>query len=186
VCLARRSSRTKREVFYRDCFTPLIVTKFRQAFEPHINHVSTGPRRGALKPSGGLLIAFSGGLGPSVLLDIVHRVYCANVGSDDLKGGKEHPRRNKVWENIYVCYVDISDVFPEASQNLCENFPPFSQAHTRRTTGLPKFVTLSLVTRDSSLFRCVCKTRSIGAGGNVFPAGRLSIVSQKCPLTWAI
>jgi cytoplasmic tRNA 2-thiolation protein 2 len=119
----------KRDI-YRDCFTPLTTTKFRQAFEPHINHVSTGPRRGALKPSGGLLIAFSGGLGPSVLLDLVHRVYRANVGSDELKGGKAHPRRNKVWEKIHVCYVEISDVFPEASQTLCDSIPPiFSNPH---------------------------------------------------------
>ena len=44
---------------------------------------------------------------------------------------------------------------------------------------------LSPVTRDSSLFWCVCKTRSIGAGGNEFPAGQLP-GSQKCPLTWAV
>jgi len=104
----------RRGRFHRDCFTPLITTKFRQALEPHINHVSTGPRRGALKPSGGLLIAFSGGLGSSVLLDLVHRTYCANVGSDELKGGKEHPRRDRVWKRIHVCYVEMSDVFPEA------------------------------------------------------------------------
>ncbi|KAF8501502.1 hypothetical protein F5888DRAFT_1238229 [Russula emetica] len=110
----------RHSVYCRDCFTPLITTKFRQAFEPHINHVSTGPRRGALKPSGGLLIAFSGGLGPSVLLDLVHRVYCANVGSDELKGGKEHPRRNRVWEKIHVCYVEISDVFPETNDRTAQ------------------------------------------------------------------
>ena len=170
-------------LFYRDCFTPLITTKFRQAFEPHINRVSTGPRRGALKPSGGLLIAFSGGLGPSVVLDLVHRVYCANVGSDELKGGKEHPRRNRVWERIHVCYVETSDVFPEASQPLCDPFSPFSQTLIRRTTELRRFARLSPATRDASLFQCVYKTRSIGAGGNEFPAGELS-VSQKCPLAW--
>jgi hypothetical protein len=124
ACPTDRSSH-QREGFYRHCFRPLITTKFRQAFEPHINHMSTGPRRGALKPSGGLLVAFSGGLGSSVLLDLVHRVYCANVGSDELKGGKEHPRRNKVWEKIHVCYVETSDAFPEASPILCDSFPHF-------------------------------------------------------------
>ena len=111
VCLRCHS---KERCIRRDCFTPLITTKFRQALEPHINHVCTGPRRGALKPSGGLLIAFSGGLGSSVLLDLVHKTYCANVGNDELKGGKEHPRRNRVWKRIHVCYVETSDVFPEA------------------------------------------------------------------------
>ncbi len=111
-------------MFCRSCFTPLVTTKFRQALDPHINHVSTGPRRGALKPSGGLLVAFSGGLGSSVVLDLVHRVYCANVGSDEQKGGKEHPRRNRVWKKIHVCYVETSDVFPEASQTFSDLFFP--------------------------------------------------------------
>jgi cytoplasmic tRNA 2-thiolation protein 2 len=102
----------------RGCFSPLVTTKFRQALEPHINHVSTGPRRGALKPSGGLLIAFSGGLGSSVLLDLVHQIYCANLGSDALKGGREHPRRNRVWKSIHVCYVETCDVFPEARRDV--------------------------------------------------------------------
>jgi cytoplasmic tRNA 2-thiolation protein 2 len=103
-------------VFYRDCFTPLISTKFHHALEPLINHVSAGPRRGALKPSGGLLIGFSGGLGSSVLLDLVHKVYCTSAGGDELKGGREHPRRNRVWKKIHVCYVETSDAFPEARQ----------------------------------------------------------------------
>ncbi|KAH8994851.1 hypothetical protein EDB92DRAFT_233846 [Lactarius akahatsu] len=41
----------ERKLVYRDCFTPLVSTKFRQALEPHINHAPTGPQRGALKPS---------------------------------------------------------------------------------------------------------------------------------------
>ena len=111
--------------FHRDCFTPLVTTKFRQALEPHINNVSNGPRRGALKPSGGLLVAFSGGSGSSVLLDLVHRTYCANVvGSDELKGGKEHPRRNRVWKRIHVCYVETSDIFPEARPVFALSFLP--------------------------------------------------------------
>ncbi|KAI0250288.1 hypothetical protein BJV78DRAFT_1322562 [Lactifluus subvellereus] len=106
----------RHSVYCKDCFTPLISTKFRQALEPLINHVPAGPRRGALKPSGGLLIGFSGGLGSSVLLDLVHKVYCTSVGDDELKGGREHPRRNRVWKKIHVCYVETSDAFPEARQ----------------------------------------------------------------------
>ncbi|KAI9512022.1 hypothetical protein F5148DRAFT_1165690 [Russula earlei] len=105
----------RHSVYCRDCFTSLITAKFRQALEPHINHASTGPRRGALNPSGGLLVAFSGGSGSSVLLDLVHRTYCTNVGSDELKGGREHPRKDRVWKRIHVCYVETSDVFPETS-----------------------------------------------------------------------
>ncbi|KAH8994853.1 hypothetical protein EDB92DRAFT_1972732, partial [Lactarius akahatsu] len=103
----------RHSAYCKDCFTPLVSTKFRQALEPHINHAPSGPRRGALKPSGSLLIGYSGGLGSTVLLDLVHQVYCAKPGSEELKGGKEHPRRNKVWKKIYVCYVETSDVYPE-------------------------------------------------------------------------
>ena len=102
--------------FYRDCFTILVSTKFRQGLEPHINYAPSGPRRGALKPSGSLLIGFSGGLGSTVLLDLVHKTYCVKPGNEELKGGKEHPRRNKVWKKIYVCYVETSDVWPEVNQ----------------------------------------------------------------------
>ncbi|KAI9461723.1 hypothetical protein BJY52DRAFT_1259811 [Lactarius psammicola] len=105
----------RHSAYCKDCFTPLISTKFRQALEPHINRVPSGPRRGALKPSGSLLIGFSGGLGSTVLLDLVHKIYCARPGSEELKGGKEHPRKNKVWKKIYVCYVETSDVYPETS-----------------------------------------------------------------------
>lgn len=105
----------RHSVYCKDCFTLLVSTKFRQALEPHINHVPSGPRRGALKPSGSLLIGFSGGLGSTVLLDLVHEIYCAKPGSEGLKGGKEHPRKNKVWKKIYVCYVETSDAWPEAS-----------------------------------------------------------------------
>jgi cytoplasmic tRNA 2-thiolation protein 2 len=70
-----------------------------------------------LKPSGSLLVGFSGGLGSTVLLDLVHKIYCAKPGSEELKGGKEHPRKNRVWKKIYVCYVETSDVYPEVSQH---------------------------------------------------------------------
>ncbi|KAI0303838.1 hypothetical protein B0F90DRAFT_1334879 [Multifurca ochricompacta] len=110
----------RHSVYCKGCFTPLIFTKFHQALEPYINHVSVGPRRGALKPSGALLIGFSGGLGSSVLLDLVYQRYCANVGSDNLKGGREHPRKNKVWQKIYVCYVEVSDIFPETSDRTAQ------------------------------------------------------------------
>ncbi|KAH9002880.1 hypothetical protein EDB86DRAFT_83120 [Lactarius hatsudake] len=105
----------RHSAYCKDCFTPLVSTKFRQALEPHINHAPSGPRRGALKPSGSLLIGYSGGLGSTVLLDLVHKVYCAKPGSEELKGGKEHPRKNKVWKKVHVCYVEISDVYPETS-----------------------------------------------------------------------
>ncbi|KAI0065098.1 hypothetical protein BV25DRAFT_1851290 [Artomyces pyxidatus] len=100
-------------VYCKECFTPLIASRFRHAFEPHINLVPAGPRRGLLKPSGDLLIGFSGGLGSTVLLDLVHRTYIGRTFRKEVRGGKEHPRNDRVWTNIRVCYVDISDAFPE-------------------------------------------------------------------------
>ncbi|KAI9440065.1 hypothetical protein H4582DRAFT_2216897 [Lactarius indigo] len=105
----------RHSAYCKDCFTPLVSTKFRQALEPHINHAPSGPRRGALRPSGSLLVGFSGGLGSTVLLDLVHKIYCAKSESEELKGGKEHPRRNRVWKKVYVCYVEASDVYPDTS-----------------------------------------------------------------------
>jgi len=77
-----------------------------------------------------LLIGFSGGLGSTVLLDLVHKIYNAkpSLGGEELRGGKEHPRKNKVWKKIYVCYVQTSDVFHEASQ--------YSYLHFGVLTGL--------------------------------------------------
>ncbi|KAH9178293.1 hypothetical protein EDB89DRAFT_1930437 [Lactarius sanguifluus] len=103
----------RHSVYCKDCFTTLVSTKLPQALEPHINHAPSGPRRGALKPSGSLLVGFSGGLGSTVLLDLVHKIYCAKSESEELKGGKEHPRRNRVWKKIYVCYVERSDAYSE-------------------------------------------------------------------------
>lgn len=98
--------------FHRECFTPLITTKFRRALEPHINYLPDGPRRSALKPSGDLLVGFSGGLGSTVLLDLVHRIYIAKRRTENGSGGKAHPKTTRVWKNVRVCYVEICDAFP--------------------------------------------------------------------------
>ena len=158
-------------VLYRDCFTPLISTKFRQALEPHINHVATGSRRGALKSSGDLLIGFSGGLGSSVLLDLVHKVYCTSVGGDASKGGREHPRRNRVWKKIHVCYVEMCDAFPEARQptSPLSLFGPHVEC-ARQANGLRGSAKLSLGTRVTSSRQYVSKTPSTAAGGKEFLA----------------
>lgn len=91
--------------------------KFRRALEPSVNAKPDGPRRTALKPTGDLLIGFSGGLGSTVLLDLVHRCY---VSPDELAapvdGGRDHPRKDRVWKKVTVCYVETCDIFPEACE----------------------------------------------------------------------
>ena len=100
----------------RNCFTPLITHKFRRALEPTVNPKPDGPRRTALKPTGNLLIGLSGGLGSSVLLDLVHRCYIAlDKSTIPTDGGRDHPRHERVWKKITVCYVEVCDAFPGVS-----------------------------------------------------------------------
>jgi cytoplasmic tRNA 2-thiolation protein 2 len=65
------------------------------------------------------MIGFSGGLGSTVLLDLVSRCYFASHGSVDNvdggsqpKGGSKHPRSQSVWQNARACYVEICGAFP--------------------------------------------------------------------------
>ncbi|KAI0725668.1 hypothetical protein C8Q72DRAFT_577178 [Fomitopsis betulina] len=100
-------------VYCKDCFSPLIIHKFRKGLEPSINRKPDRSRRTALKPDGNLLIGFSGGLSSTTLLDLVHQCYVtmdeSTMPSD---GGKQHPRHEKVWKKVTVCYVEICDAFP--------------------------------------------------------------------------
>lgn len=81
-----------------------------------MNAKPDGPRRLALKPRGDLLIGLSGGLGSAVLLDLIYRYYVHHdptvVTSE---GGKDHPRNERVWQKVTVCYVETSDALPEVS-----------------------------------------------------------------------
>ena len=101
----------------RDCFSPLIVHKFRKGLEPSINRMPDRARRTALKPDGNLLVGFSGGLGSTVLLDLVHRCYVSmDESTMPSDGGKQHPRHERVWKRVTVCYVEICDAFPGVSK----------------------------------------------------------------------
>lgn len=71
-----------------------------------------------LKASGNLLLGFSGGLGSTILLDVIHQHYIAPVTTivdGKPKGGKDHPRNDQVWGKVYVCYVEPCAAFPEVS-----------------------------------------------------------------------
>ncbi|KAI0326630.1 hypothetical protein GY45DRAFT_1258698 [Cubamyces sp. BRFM 1775] len=100
-------------VYCKDCFLHLVVHKFRRALEPTVNPKPDGPRRTALKPAGNLLVGFSGGLGSSVLLDLVHRCYVAlDKSTMPSDGGRDHPRHERVWKKVTICYVEVCDAFP--------------------------------------------------------------------------
>ncbi|KAM5530996.1 hypothetical protein V8D89_015323 [Ganoderma adspersum] len=123
-------------VYCKNCFFPLTTHKFRRALEPNVNPKPDGPRKTALRPAGNLLVGFSGGLGSSVLVDLVHRCYIAlDKSTLPTEGGRDHPRHERVWKKITVCYIEVSDAFP---------------GMTEKTQAIAKFVSrydeLELVT----------------------------------------
>lgn len=100
----------------RACFVPQMTYKFRRSLEPYVNAKPDGPRRTALKPTGNLLVAFSGGLGSTVLLDLVNRCYVSPDPSLlTADGGRDHPRHERVWKRVFVCYVECCDALPGVS-----------------------------------------------------------------------
>ncbi|KAJ6531827.1 hypothetical protein B0H19DRAFT_965895 [Mycena capillaripes] len=97
-------------VYCKECFFPMVSAKFRRILKPTIN--AGTPTKG-LKPAGDLCIGFSGGLGSTVLLDLVSESYFSPLtGEDALKGGKDHPRNANVWKKATVCYVEICNALP--------------------------------------------------------------------------
>ncbi|KAF9223651.1 hypothetical protein BS17DRAFT_110430 [Gyrodon lividus] len=105
-------------VYCKDCFTPLVTLKFRRALEPLVNANSGSSKRPKLKASGSMMFGFSGGLGSSILLHMVHKTYFANQPpidpSGEPRGGTNHPRNTNVWSSCAVCYVEVCNAFPEA------------------------------------------------------------------------
>ncbi|KAJ7104125.1 hypothetical protein B0H15DRAFT_9205 [Mycena belliarum] len=99
-------------VYCKECFFPMMAGKFRKTLEPAVNPVPDGPRKKGLKPAGNLCLGFSGGLGSSVLLDLVSRSYFSTYAGEDAKGGTDHPRNTSVWKKATVCYVEICGALP--------------------------------------------------------------------------
>ncbi|THV07395.1 hypothetical protein K435DRAFT_825628 [Dendrothele bispora CBS 962.96] len=104
-------------VYCKNCFMPLLTGKIRRNLEPFINEKGDGSRRRYLKASGNLLIGISGGLGSTVLLDLISRMYFpsqmeSQKRTELLKGGTAHPRNEMVWQKAVVCYVEVCSAFP--------------------------------------------------------------------------
>ncbi|KAI0635822.1 hypothetical protein C8Q77DRAFT_1207753 [Trametes polyzona] len=157
-------------VYCKDCFVPLVVHKFRRALEPTVNAKPDGPRRTALKPAGNLLVGFSGGLGSSVLLDLVHRCYVAlDKSTMPADGGRDHPRHERVWNKVTVCYVEVCDAFPgmqDRSEEIAQFVKryddldfvslrirdAFDRSWWERTGGQPIVSSLGVSLADEALF----------------------------------
>ncbi|KAL5526392.1 CTU2 [Sanghuangporus sanghuang] len=122
-CKTERGNLVIRHTVYcKNCFFPLVRTKFRRSIEPHVNESQQVSKRTALKASGNLLVGFSGGLGSTVLLDLLSSTYFPSVNGASLngKGGKSHPRNKRVWAKAYACYVEVCGAFPELNDRSAE------------------------------------------------------------------
>ncbi|EFI27902.1 hypothetical protein CC1G_14393 [Coprinopsis cinerea okayama7 len=118
-------------VYCKQCFFPLIVTRFKKTLEPVVNPKPDGPRKKALKANGSLVIGFSGGLGSSVLLDLVSKTYFSGPPTTtkengQMRGGAAHPKNRTgadsgVWKGKpAVCYVELASVIPEGKDKTEE------------------------------------------------------------------
>ncbi|KAG8727968.1 hypothetical protein FRC12_022125, partial [Ceratobasidium sp. 428] len=113
--------------------------KFRKTLEPTINPPETtpppGPRRVPLRPvlkaSGDLLLGYSGGPGSALLLDLVHESYFTPAQLDPARGTRQKSKREKVWPNARVAFVDVSAAYPgtpdrtDDARRLVEQYPYF-------------------------------------------------------------
>jgi cytoplasmic tRNA 2-thiolation protein 2 len=86
-----------------------VAYKFRRSLEPFVDASS---RRTELKASGNLCIGFSGGLGSTVLVDLVWKSYFAPERLSEVSGGTAHPRKGSVWKKGIACYVEVCAAFP--------------------------------------------------------------------------
>ncbi|KAG0696207.1 hypothetical protein DFH29DRAFT_212442 [Suillus ampliporus] len=122
-------------VYCKECFTPMVDMKFRKALEPSVNARAGTSKRPKLKASGNLCLGFSGGLGSSILLDIVHNTYFSSRppldDSGKPRGGTNHPRNASVWSSCNVCYVEVCRAFAEMPdrtediRSVIEKYPSF-------------------------------------------------------------
>lgn len=94
-----------------------MTIKFRRSLEPSVNAHAGTSKRPKLKASGSLVIGYSGGLGSSVLLGLVHRTYFANEAPLNGEAGEgiNHPRIANVWPSCAVCYVEVCNAFSGVS-----------------------------------------------------------------------
>lgn len=103
-------------VYCKSCFDPFVKYKFKKGLEPFVN--TSGQKKAVLKPWGNLTIGFSGGLSSTVLLDLVRRCYYSSEEADEKKGNS--PRNDAIWKKVTVCYVEVSEVYPETPDRTAE------------------------------------------------------------------
>jgi cytoplasmic tRNA 2-thiolation protein 2 len=102
-------------IFNRDCLPAVIMVKFRGVLDPNINPLEENMSlRGSLNAAGNLLIGYSGGLGSTVLLDLLRLCYLTPMDLTAGKGGKRHPRKGcKPWNRLIICYIECGGAYPD-------------------------------------------------------------------------
>lgn len=99
----------------------MVDMKFRKTLEPSVNASAGTSKRPKLKASGNLCLGFSGGLGSSILLNVVHNTYFSSRppldDSGKPRGGTNHPRNVSVWPSCNICYVEVCGAFAGVSRN---------------------------------------------------------------------
>ncbi|KAF8525852.1 hypothetical protein BU17DRAFT_74271 [Hysterangium stoloniferum] len=126
ICIKCKTNRgriiIRHAVYCKECFPALIKTKFRGVLDPTVNPSNeNAPLRGSLKAAGNLLIGYSGGLGSTVLLDLLRLSYLTPVDQAVGKGGKQHPKKGgKPWNRLIICYIECGGAYPDAADRTAE------------------------------------------------------------------
>jgi hypothetical protein len=110
------------------------------------------------------MLGISGGLGSSVLLDVVYRTYIARPAHEQADGGSEHPRKDKVWHAIRVAYVEVAGAF-SGVRALCHWTVRALIRTSRWRIRRSPYATPSRGTRVWSLSHCAWRMRLILRGG---------------------
>lgn len=114
-------------VYCKECFFPLISIRFRRTLESHVNPTPQLHRRKGLKASGNLLVGFSGGLGSSVLLDLIYKTY---LTPNERQEGDQNPNGGCPWPNVFVASVDISGALNAAPTSSNINFQQVVESYS--------------------------------------------------------
>lgn len=149
-----------------------MTSKFRRCLEPYVNATHDGPRHKGLKPSGNLIIGLSGGLGSTVLLDLVYRLYISpDLGLRSTEGGSNHPMHERVWKKVYACYVETSDALPGVSscQSTFQPSPHAQSGKSRQRIERKKLGPLYKSSLELNLYRCASKMHLRSHGGGASP-----------------
>ncbi|KAG8908422.1 hypothetical protein FRB99_006627 [Tulasnella sp. 403] len=135
-CKSARGQIVIRHCLYcKDCFYHTVSLKFRKAMASLLTPGprSKTPRKKGDKCHGSLLLAYSGGIGSTILLDMVQRRYIDGIDdSNPDERDVSAKRRPPVWKAIKVAYVEQCAAYKNVPDRTAEvkrivsRYPEFS------------------------------------------------------------